>query len=148
MEKPESEYNLVDWWKKVFIRNYANFSGRARRSEYWYYMLGNILIFICIWVLIIAFIPEDGSDSLLGVFLSIFGGLFVLASIVPSLAVTVRRLHDTGKSGWYYFIILIPFGSVILLIWMCSEGNTFTNEYGFDPKHPDIPDFDFDENPV
>lgn len=73
-------------------------------------------------------------------------GLIALGTIVPSLAVAVRRLHDTNKSGWYYLIGLIPLvGPILLLVWFFTDGNRFTNNYGEDPKNPSGPSFDFEQ---
>ena len=99
--------------------NYANFQGRASRPEYWYFVL-----FLCIGQLIAVLV-----DRLLGYPIVIV--VFALATLVPSLSTLVRRLHDTGRSGWYYFIILIPVGGAILLIyWLCQAGDAHANPYG------------------
>lgn len=101
MEKLESDYNMIDWWKKVVLKNYANFKGRARRAEYWYFTLANFLMIIPFYILAMVGISSDSSS------LIIFGvigyALIALATIVPSLAAVARRLHDINKSGWYYF---------------------------------------------
>ncbi len=128
---------MIDWWKKVFLKNYANFSGRARRSEYWYFVLCNSILGILIGL---------PSIILFGVFEETdFGAVFMLpliffatVLIIPSIAVAVRRLHDTGKSGWLYLIGVIPIvsavGAIILFIFYCLEGDTSTNKYGPNPK--------------
>ena len=125
---------MLDYWKKAFAKNYANFNGRARRSEYWYYTLMNIIIVVGIQILTGIFAAMQS-----GVIAMVFGALYIifaLASIVPSLAVTVRRLHDIGKSGSFFFIAFIPLiGSIWLLVLMCTEGNTGENAYGPDPKN-------------
>ena len=125
---------MLDYWKKAFVKNYANFNGRARRSEYWYYTLMNIIIVVGIQILTGIFAAMQS-----GVIAMVFGALYIifaLASIVPSLAVTVRRLHDIGKSGSFFFIAFIPLiGSIWLLVLMCTEGNTGENAYGPDPKN-------------
>jgi uncharacterized membrane protein YhaH (DUF805 family) len=125
---------MLDYWKKAFAKNYANFNGRARRSEYWYYTLMNIIIVVGIQILTGIFAAMQSS-----VMAMVFGGLYIifaLASIVPSLAVTVRRLHDVGKSGSFFFITFIPLiGSIWLLVLMCTEGNSGENAYGPDPKN-------------
>ncbi len=144
MEKQESNYNLVDWWKKVVFKNYANFTGRARRAEYWYYVLGNFLLIIPFYIIAIVGLSSDSSS------LSILGfavyGLVVLATLVPTLAVSVRRLHDLNKSGWFYFIALIPLiGSIILLVWFFTDGERFANNYGSDPKNLNDIQFDFEQ---
>lgn len=127
--KDESQFGMMDWWKKVFLQNYANFEGRARRAEYWNYVLFNFLISIGVWIFAIIF--------------ALFGGLllipllslFSLANFIPSLAVGVRRLHDIGKPGAYYLFVLIPLiGPILLLVWFATEGTHGDNEYGPDPK--------------
>lgn len=144
MEKPESNYNIIDWWKKVVFKNYANFSGRARRAEYWYFALANVLLIIPFYAIGIAGIfTETYALSILG--FSVYG-IVALGIFVPSLAVIVRRLHDINKSGWSYFIGLIPLvGAIILLVWFFTDGDRHTNNYGPDPKNPGSPEFDFDQ---
>lgn len=121
---------MINWYKKVVFENYANFKGRARRSEYWYFLLMNLIILIVAAVL----------DSTLGLnFAPLpYGFVYVLvalATFIPGLAVAVRRLHDVGKSGWFYFIVLIPLiGAIWLLVLFFTEGNQGDNEYGPDPK--------------
>jgi uncharacterized membrane protein YhaH (DUF805 family) len=147
MEKLEADYNIIDWWKKVVLKNYANFSGRARRAEYWYFTLANFLLIIPFYIL--AFIGAFSDISILTYLCGPIYMLVALGSIIPGLAVTVRRLHDLNKSGWNYFIILIPLiGSIILLVWLFTDGDRFTNNYGEDSKNPTPPEFDFEEHPA
>jgi uncharacterized membrane protein YhaH (DUF805 family) len=121
---------MINWYKKVVLENYANFNGRARRSEYWYFVLASIIITIIATIL----------DSALGINFDPlpYGYLYfiyAIAVLIPSLAVVVRRLHDVGKSGWYYFIVLIPIvGAIWLLVLLCTEGDQGENDYGPDPK--------------
>ncbi len=121
---------MIDWYKKVVFENYANFNGRARRSEYWWFILANIIIAVIAMVI----------DNVAGItFGKIPYGpvyvLYALAVFLPGLAVSVRRLHDVGKSGWFYFIILIPLvGAIWLLVLFFTEGNQGENQYGPDPK--------------
>ncbi|THF53513.1 DUF805 domain-containing protein [Flavobacterium supellecticarium] len=125
---------MLDWWKKVMIDNYATFSGRARRSEYWYFMLFHIVIMFSLWMgLFIAIGIGSWEIGMLSVALL---GLYILATFLPSLAVTARRLHDVNKSGWMYLISLIPFGSFVLLYYMVLDGDRGRNDYGEDPKMP------------
>ncbi|HLV23575.1 MAG TPA: DUF805 domain-containing protein [Moheibacter sp.] len=130
--------NMIDWYKKVVFENYANFSGRARRSEYWYFTLFNFLITLVLYIPMIAMGGFTEYNSEPSAIFWIFYGLLMLYSlavIIPSLAVAVRRLHDIGKSGWYYLIGLIPFvGPIIMLVWFFTEGEGFTNKWGPDPK--------------
>lgn len=112
------------------LKNYATFTGRARRSEYWFFTLF-YFIFLVVAVIL---------DNLLGITIEDTGigplyFISILAMIIPGLAVTVRRLHDVGKSGWFYFIVLIPIiGSIWLLVLMVSDGMLGRNQYGPNPK--------------
>ena len=133
----ESNYGMFDWWKKVFIQNYANFEGRARRSEYWYYVLFNFIITISAYVLTIITIGLGGFILLPLLW------LYSIANIIPNLAVGVRRLHDTGKSGWFILLGLIPLaGPIILIVFFATEGDHGPNEYGADPKLAANPEID------
>lgn len=145
MQKSETNYNMIDWWKKVVFENYANFSGRARRAEYWYFVLGQLCLLIPFYILLLSGGMGIQSEGIYTLGISLLG-LFILGTIIPGLAVTVRRLHDLNKTGWYYLLIFVPFGSIILLIFMFTEGNPFINKYGDDPKRPSHgPIFDFEQ---
>jgi uncharacterized membrane protein YhaH (DUF805 family) len=113
----------MEWYLKV-LKNYVGFQGRARRKEYWMFFLFNIIICLVL--------------SLLQLILHIhplLTELYSLAILLPSLAVSVRRLHDTGKSGWWILIGIIPIiGCIILLIFYCSNGDENNNKYGPNPK--------------
>lgn len=98
-------------------KNFANFSGRARRSEYWYFVLFNIIIAVIL-----------GQIAILIEFPWLVT-IYYLAILIPSIAVGVRRMHDVGKSGWY---LLIPVYSFILAV---TEGQRGVNDYGEDPKN-------------
>ncbi len=110
----------MEWYLKVVRDNYANFKGRARRQEYWMFTLFNFLIILGISIvlgLIGYLVDAPGIISLYFI--------YVLAVLVPTLAVIVRRLHDIGKSGWFYFIAFIPLiGTIWLLVLFCTEGDT------------------------
>lgn len=121
----------MEWYLKVMRENYANFSGRARRSEYWYFFLFNALFLIVLAIL----------SAITGIFF-LFYIVYIIAMIIPSLAVAVRRLHDTGKSGWLVLLGLIPLGGLVLLVFYCIEGDRGPNEYGPDPKHDNYSEFD------
>jgi len=120
----------MNWYKKVVVENYANFSGRARRSEYWFFILFNFLFAIGA-LLIDTFLNlnfEPGSGGP-------FYVVYALATLIPGLAVTVRRLHDSDKSGWYFFVVLIPLaGPIWLLVLLFSDGTNGRNSYGNNPK--------------
>lgn len=115
--------NAFEYFVKVY-KNYANFEGRARRSEYWYYTLFYYLIAI-----VLIFV-----DQAIGSEVGIVGLAFALGSLIPSIAVGVRRMHDVGKSGWY---LLIPIYNLILA---CTNGETGSNQYGYDPKGDPLQD--------
>ena len=145
MEQNTSNPGLFGWWKKVVFENYANFNGRARRAEYWYFVLANIILILPFYAMLIfgAVTQNEWLSSVGGLIL----GLGVFGLIIPSLAVHVRRLHDINKSGWYYFIGFIPFvGGIISLVWSCTEGTPGQNTYGPDPKNPEAPLFEFEMN--
>jgi uncharacterized membrane protein YhaH (DUF805 family) len=117
----------VDVW-----RDYADFSGRARRKEYWIFTLYHTVILVSGELL--AGVLANESSPIAMVF-SLVYLLYALASIVPSVAVSVRRLHDIDKSGSWLFIGLIPFvGAIWLLILTCTDGTNGPNQYGPDPK--------------
>jgi uncharacterized membrane protein YhaH (DUF805 family) len=120
----------MNWYLQV-LKKYAQFSGRARRQEFWMFFLFN-------WIFIIVAIILDNLAGTTFDDLTPYGLfylLYVIPIIIPGLAVTVRRLHDVGKSGWFYFIILIPLvGAIWLLILFCTEGVAGLNEYGENPK--------------
>jgi len=120
----------MNWYLKV-LKQYADFEGRARRTEYWMYTLVNVFVIIILAIL----------DSMVG--MSFAEGmpygyltlLYSLAVFIPGLAVTVRRLHDLGKNGWWYLIALVPFiGGIWLLILLATDGQPQENEYGANPK--------------
>lgn len=127
---------MIEWYKKVVFQNYANFNGRARRSEYWYFLLFNIAIFFLV-AIIGAILGSLFNDVMTGLVIAyVFILLYNLATLIPSIAVLVRRLHDVNKSGWFYFVAFIPLVGVIwLIILLCSEGTSGNNEYGSDPKN-------------
>jgi uncharacterized membrane protein YhaH (DUF805 family) len=137
----------MNWYVKV-LKQYADFSGRARRTEYWMWTLFNLIIILAlIGIAILFFIIGEKSENqgfmALGVGVYFIYLLYGLAVFIPSLAVAVRRLHDIGKSGWYYLIGLIPFaGMIILLIWFCSDSQPGVNEWGKNPKENEINHFD------
>lgn len=116
------------------LKRFADFQGRSRRKEYWMFQLGIILMYVAFMVFAGAFGAILGETASSIVLLPLF--LIVLAIIVPSLAVTVRRLHDQDKSGWWILINFIPLGGIVLLVFMCLEGTSGTNQYGPDPKDP------------
>lgn len=116
------------------LRRYADFSGRSRRKEYWMFQLGILLLYIVFAVVAGMFGAVLGDTMGSIMMLPLF--LVALAIIVPSLAVSVRRLHDQDKSGWWLLINLIPFGGIVLLVFFCTGGTRGPNRFGPDPKDP------------
>lgn len=111
-------------WCLEPLRKYAVFSGRARRKEYWLF----ILIVGIITFLVGLIDGLAGTSPVLGL-------LYSLALIVPILAVMIRRLHDTGRSGWWWFIQIVPIiGSIIFLVFMVQDSQAGDNKYGPNPK--------------
>ncbi|MGE8652338.1 MAG: DUF805 domain-containing protein [Acinetobacter gandensis] len=118
-DQAESQFNMIDWFVKC-LKNYANFTGRARRKEFWFFTLVQFIILIIAQII----------DSVIGTEFVLYA-LIVLALLIPSLAVSVRRLHDLSKSGWWYLIALIPLiGAIILIIWFATETKAEVNQWG------------------
>ncbi len=119
----------MNWYLGV-LQKYAVFGGRARRKEYWYFFLFNIIVTI-----VLAIIDALTGSFKAGVGIGLLGGLYSLAVIIPSLAVTIRRLHDTDRSGWWLLISLIPLiGAIVLLIFVVQDSSPGENKYGQNPK--------------
>ena len=123
----------MEWYLKVVRDNYANFNGRARRKEYWMFALFNFIFAIVAMIL----------DNVTGLAMESIGYgaiymIYVLATLIPSLAVIVRRLHDVGKSGWMFLISLIPLvGSIWLLVLLVTDSKPRENKWGPNPKEVD-----------
>ena len=113
----------MEWYLKVVRDNYANFNGRASRQEYWMFILFNMIFGIGIM----------GIDIILG--LGFLDAIYTLAIMIPSMAVGIRRLHDIGKSGWMFLILLIPLiGFIWFITLMVTDSNPSENDYGPSPK--------------
>ncbi len=113
----------MNWYLGV-LKKYAEFSGRARRTEYWMFVLFNLIISAVIGVIDRSVL---GSNAL--------GIIYSLAVLIPSLAVSVRRLHDTGRSGWWLLIGLVPIlGWIVLLVFAVQDSQPGANQYGPNPK--------------
>lgn len=112
----------MDWYLKV-LKNYVGFSGRARRKEYWMFTLFHLLVLIGLVII----------DSLTGTFDAASGwgllsGIYTLAVLIPGIAVSVRRLHDRDKSGWWLLLLLIPLiGAIVIVVWTVMEGESGDN---------------------
>ncbi len=116
---------MIDAYKKMW-QNYATFSGRSRRSDYWYVYLVNIIISMALSVL---------GNLVAAQLFSLISSLYALATLIPGIALCVRRLHDIGKSGWYALFVLIPLvGAIILIVWLATDSQPGDNVYGPNPK--------------
>lgn len=127
----------MNWYLQV-LKKYADFNGRARRKEFWMFVLFNLIFsIIAIWLDRLLGTEFDFVSSGYGTAYS-FGWiytLYILFILIPGLAVSVRRLHDTGKSGWMLLVALIPFvGGIWLIVLYATPGNVGDNAYGPDPK--------------
>ncbi|MBA6413633.1 DUF805 domain-containing protein [Parahaliea sp. F7430] len=119
----------MEWYLKV-LKNYLGFSGRARRVEFWMFVLINFLISV-----VLSFV--DGVLGLRGAegATGVLQGLYMLGVFLPSIAVAFRRLHDTGRSGWWLLIGLVPvIGWIVLLVFYCFDSEEGDNAYGPNPK--------------
>lgn len=123
----------MEWYLKV-LRQYADFSGRARRKEYWMFALFNVIALL-VASLVDGMLGMRGASGIGPVY-----GLYGLAVMVPGIAVAVRRMHDLGKSGWVLLLGLIPLVGLIVLYWAVQEGEPTENAYGPDPKHDPVYD--------
>lgn len=123
----------MNWYLKVVRDNYANFSGRAQRAEYWMFALINVVIGVVLAIVENAAGLTSAPDAL-GQTQGYLTPIYSLIVLIPSLAVTVRRLHDVGKSGWWILIAFTLIGLIPLLIWQISVGDGRENQYGPDPR--------------
>lgn len=118
----------MDWYLKV-LKQYAVFSGRARRKEYWMFVLFNLIVSFIIGIVTGIIGVATGSD------LSIVSFLYGAAVMLPSIAVGVRRLHDIDRSGWWLLLSFIPIlGWIVLLVFHVKDSTPGENEYGANPK--------------
>jgi uncharacterized membrane protein YhaH (DUF805 family) len=115
---------IIENWKLVVLERYAKFDGRAGRAEFWWFFLANLIVYIAFAILL----------QISGIFW-VLEVLYALALLVPSIAVAIRRLHDTDKTGWLVLLVLIPFiGGIILLVLCAMEGTKGPNQYGAAPE--------------
>ena len=115
--------SFVEAVRSVLV-HYATFSGRARRSEFWWFALFTVGVYFVAGIL----------DTAIGI--TFFSVIALLGLIVPGLAVSVRRLHDTDRSGWWYLISFVPFGGLVMLVFCCLDSTPGENRFGPSPKLP------------
>jgi uncharacterized membrane protein YhaH (DUF805 family) len=118
----------VGWYLEA-LKKYAVFGGRSRRKEYWYFVLFSLIVSLVL----------SAIDALLGTFgstnVGLLGGIYGLAVLIPSIAVSVRRLHDIDRTGWWVLIGLVPvIGTIVLLVFAALEGTPGQNRFGPNPK--------------
>ncbi len=120
----------MKWFLDALKNKYATFEGRARRQEYWYFVLFYVLLIVALAIV----------DNIVGTFndeagFGLLSALFVLATFIPTLAVTVRRLHDTDRSGWWVLLEFVPIiGGLVLLVFMVLDSQPGANRFGPNPK--------------
>ena len=120
---------------KSFWSNYTNFSGRARRSEYWFIQLFLVLTNLAVAAIDLALMNGDFERFIANGGGGIVGLIWILATLVPAVAVLIRRLHDTSRSGWWALIGLLPIvGGIILLVFTVQDSDSGDNTYGASPK--------------
>jgi uncharacterized membrane protein YhaH (DUF805 family) len=119
----------MNWYLEV-LKKYAQFDGRASRQEYWFFLLFNLLISAFL-ATVDYFTGTFDAETSLG----LLSGIYSLGVLIPGISVTIRRLHDTDRSGWWIFISLIPIiGGIVLFIFMVQDSTSGANRYGPNPK--------------
>jgi uncharacterized membrane protein YhaH (DUF805 family) len=122
-EKDGRTMPIIENWKQVVFERYTKFDGRADRGEFWWFVLANFILYVVLAILM------NVSSIFVLVYFAVAIGL-----IVPSLAVAIRRLHDTNKSGWFLLLGLIPLiGAIILIVFYATAGDSGDNNYGAPP---------------
>ena len=117
-------------WFVAALKKYAVFGGRSRRKEYWYFVLFSLIISVVLTIIDGAIGTLDSSTGL-----GLLSGIFTLAILIPSIAVSVRRLHDIDRTGWWFLISFVPLiGTIVLLVFAVQEGTPGSNRYGPNPK--------------
>ncbi|MBV8489311.1 MAG: DUF805 domain-containing protein [Candidatus Eremiobacteraeota bacterium] len=122
----------MHWYLSV-LKNYTGFHGRARRAEFWWFTLFNIII-IAVLELVGSLIGGMTGSGNGPVVAGALAGIYSLAVLLPTIAVSIRRLHDTDKSGWWILLNFVPFGAIVLLIFYILDGTPGPNQYGPNPK--------------
>lgn len=119
----------MNWYLEV-LKKYAVFTGRARRAEYWYFVLFNFIASI-----VLGFIDGMTGTISQATGLGLLATIYLLAVLLPGIGVSIRRLHDTDRSGWWLLLAFIPFiGAIVLIVFFAQDGKAGANQYGADPK--------------
>ncbi|MCR5591059.1 MAG: DUF805 domain-containing protein [Lachnospiraceae bacterium] len=114
---------------QTVFQKYAVFEGRARRSEYWWFCLAYAIVNS-----VLSGLARGLSGGAAGTLLSVISGIVALGCLVPSIAVVTRRLHDTGRSGWWQLLALTCIGGIVVLVWLIQDSQPGDNQYGPNPK--------------
>ncbi len=117
----------MNWFIDCIKNKYAQFEGRARRKEYWFFVLFYLIVYIVLSVI------DTALGLLAGGVFGILSGIFWLATLIPAIAVAIRRLHDTDRSGWWVLLGLIPLVGLVLLVFFVLPGTAGDNRFGPDP---------------
>ena len=136
----------MSWYVSV-LRNYAQFGGRARRREYWMFTLITTVIMLAA---ALAGLGLFAAAKPLGIVVFVLDIAYALATVVPTLAVAIRRLHDSGLSGWWYLVGFVPYVGGIVLLVLCCLDSADDNKYGPNPKRqqpPRVPDLPWPQAP-
>lgn len=118
-------------WYLQALKRWSDFNGRSRRKEYWMFLLFNVIVSIVLGII----------DMLIGTYsmntgVGVLSGVYMLVVLIPGIAVTIRRLHDTGRSGWWILIALVPIiGGIWLLVLMFLDSQKESNQWGASPKY-------------
>jgi uncharacterized membrane protein YhaH (DUF805 family) len=120
-------------WYLMAWKRYLDFSGRSRRCEYWMFMLIHVIIYLALF-LAAEFAMAHGSALTVPLFVLCF--IYALAAVLPGLAVSVRRLHDIGKSGWWMLVAFVPLLDLLLIVFFAFDSKPGGNQYGPNPKLP------------
>ena len=115
----------MQWYLQV-LRNYAQFNGRSRRSEYWYFTLFNLIVVAVLALVDVLTVKIVGFG--------LFRLVYTVAVFVPSIAVAIRRMHDTDRSGWWILLAFVPVIGLLAIFFLAQDSSPGTNKYGRNPK--------------
>jgi uncharacterized membrane protein YhaH (DUF805 family) len=125
---------MIAWFRKA-LSQWKDFGGRARRSEYWYYTLTLLIVYVVLAAIIGGSASLGEAGKFVALVFYIVYIVIALAFLVPSIAVAIRRMHDTGRSGWWLLISLVPFvGGIAVLVLLCLDSQPMPNKWGPNPK--------------
>ncbi len=125
---------MIAWFRKA-LSQWNDFGGRARRSEYWYFTLTLLIVYVVLAAIIAGAASLGDAGRIVAMIFNIVYVVVALVFLVPSIAVAIRRMHDTGRSGWWLLISLVPFvGGLVVLVLLCLDSQPMPNKWGPNPK--------------